>query len=184
MNRWLETWDKSRVSESGGRGQVGIVRTHGFSSWLIRLITRSHVNHMVNDTGTELISAEYPHVRTRPYGYFTNIVWSQFDYTDDQKEKIVTFAEDQVGKPYGWADDLAIGIGLITRQRTPRWLARWLATDGEWICSSLADASLRHAGIHIFNDDRPVGATFPGSFEAFFRDARWLPKRIFFSKRV
>ena len=138
---------------------------------------------MVIDTGTELISAEYPVVRTRPYGHFTNIIWSQFDETESQKTKIATFATNQLDKPYGWADDIAIGVGLLTRQHTPKWLMRWLSNNGEWICSSLSDASLRHAGIHLWDDERPVGAVYPGSFENWYADAGWLPRRILFSKR-
>jgi len=139
---------------------------------------------MVLDTGTELISAEYPVVRTRPYGHFTNIIWSQFQFDPDQPTKIVDFATAQLGKPYGWMDDLAIGVGLLTRQHTPRWLLRWLANNGEWICSSLSDAALRHAGIHLWDDNRPVGSVFPGSFENWFRDAGWLPRRILFSRKT
>ena len=180
----LSTWNAPRVADSGGRGQIGIVRTHGFSSWLIRFVTRTPVNHVVIDTGTEVISAEEPVVRTREYGYFDNIVWSQFDLSNAQRDKSAGFAESQVGKPYALADDIAIGVALITREHTPRWLERRLASDGEWQCASLGDASLRHAGVHVFNDDRPMGSVFPGSFWHFFRDAGWLPKRILFSRKV
>ena len=125
-----------------------------------------------------------PVVRTREYGYFDNIVWSQFDLSNAQRDKSAGFAESQVGKPYALADDIAIGVALITREHTPRWLERRLASDGEWQCASLGDASLRHAGVHVFNDDRPMGSVFPGSFWHFFRDAGWLPKRILFSRKV
>lgn len=179
MGDW-KTWGRP----TGNVGQIGILRTHGFSSWLIRTITRSHVNHVVIDVGDGLISAEYPHVRKRDYQHFNNEVWSQFVYTDAQRAKVVEFANAQLGKPYGWADDLAIGVGLITRQHTPNWLMRWLSNNGEWICSSLADACLRNAGIHLWDDDRPVGAVYPGSFELWWRDAGWLPVKILFSRRV
>lgn len=183
MTHWLDTWNTPHVGDRGGEGQVGLVRTHGFSSWVIRLFTRSRVNHMVYDTGTELISAEYPVVRTRPYGHFTNIVWSQFPLSHAEVGKETPFAYAQVGKAYGWMDDLAIGIGILLHDRTPKWIMRWLSNNGEWICSALCDAILRHAGIHVFDDDRPTGSVFPGSFERFFADSGWLPKRIYFSKR-
>jgi hypothetical protein len=176
-------WHKGWIKPAHNKGQVGIIRTHGLSSWVIRMFTRSHVNHMVIDVGDGLVSAEYPHVIKRDYGHFTNIIWSRFEYTPAQITKITDFANTQLGKNYGWADDIAIGIGLLTRQHTPHWLMRWLSNNGEWICSSLADASLRHAGIHLWDDDRPVGAVYPGSFENWFRDAGWLPKRILFSRR-
>ena len=172
------------VNISGGKGQIGIVRTHGFSSWLIRLITRAKVNHCIIDTGTDLISAEYPVVRRRPYGHFTNIIWSQFDLTTKTSNKIIDFATNQIGKPYGVTDDIAIGVGIIFHDHTPGTIMRHLSSDGQWICSELADASLRHGGIHIWNDNRPTGAVFPGSFENFYRDAGWLPKHILFSKRT
>lgn len=184
MRGWLDTWQKPRVGESGGKGQVCIVRTHGFSSWVIRLFTGAPVNHMAIDTGTEFVSAEYPFVRTRPYGYFTNCVWSQFIYDDAQPDKIVEFAVAQLGKPYGTLDDIAIGVGILTKEHTPRWLARWLANNGEWICSSLADASLRAGGVHVRNDGVPLGAITPAFFWKFFADAGWLPRRIRFSKRI
>lgn len=184
MTNWIDTWDTPHVGDSGGRGQVAILRTYGFTSRLIRGITRAPVNHMIIDTGTEIIDAEFPRVRTRPYGYFTNAIWSQFDLTEAQKDKVVEFAKAQIDKPYGTLDDIAIGVGILTKEHTPGWLAKWLANNGEWICSSLADACLRHAGVHIWDDDRPVGAVPPSAFWRFFDDAKWLPKRIPFSRKV
>lgn len=184
MRGWRNSWNRPHVANSGGRGQIGLVRTHGLSSWLIRVVTRSKVNHTVTDTGTCLISAEYPHVRTRPYGHFTNIIWSQFAFQNNQADKIVEFAEAQIGKPYGTLDDIAIGVALITRDHTPHRLMRWLSNNGEWICSALCDAALRHAGIHIFTDGRPVGTVFPGSYTSFYNDAGWMPKHVLFSKRT
>jgi hypothetical protein len=108
MGDW-KTWGRP----TGNVGQIGILRTHGFSSWLIRTITRSHTNHVVIDVGDGLVSAEYPHVIKRDYQHFSNEVWSQFEYTDGQRAKIVEFANTQLGKPYGWADDLGTAAGLV-----------------------------------------------------------------------
>jgi len=179
MGDWYRGWGRPVRNV----GQVGLLRTHGFSSWLIRTFTRARTNHVVIDVGDGLISAEYPYVIKRPYDYFSNIIWSRFDLTIPQQQKIASFANEQLGKRYNWADFLAIGVGILTRQHTPRWLMHWLSSNGEWICSSLSDAALRHGGIHLFDDERPVGAVVPASFERWFADAGWLPVKIRFSKR-
>ena len=54
-------------------------------------------------------------------------------------------------------------------------LAAMLADPDSYQCAQLADAALQHAGVHVFRDDRPYGAVYPGSFVPVFQAFGWLP---------
>lgn len=156
-------------------GQIGLVRTTGLMSWLIRVVTRSHWNHVVIAVSeTECVGAEPHGAKLRPVTYFDDVVWSEFPLTAKQQQKITAWTRGKIGAAYGYFDDLAIGIGLLTRTHTPRWIEHWLSSNNQWECAALADAALQHGGVHVFRDDRPYGAVFPGSFVHVFEDYGWL----------
>lgn len=161
----------------GELAQIGLVRTTGFSSWLIRLVTHSHWNHVIlRVTPHYVVSAETSGVATLPVTHFTDVTWSAFPLTDRQQAKIIAFALQQVGKPYGVLTYLWVGIGLLTKAHTPRWLEKKLSDQTSWTCSQLADSSYHAAGWYFFDDDRPASAVYPGSFVPFYVDAGWLPE--------
>lgn len=57
--------------------------------------------------------------------------------------KVVTFAQSQVGKKYGWVSILSIAIRILT----PRWLPLpSVRANRTWICSALAAESARFSG--------------------------------------
>lgn len=57
-------------------------------------------------------------------------------------DKVVLFASEQVGAPYGLLSDICIAVDILT----PVWF--WaVRRNGTWICSALAAESLRYAGM-------------------------------------
>ena len=104
-------------------GQIGLCYTTGFWGRVIRAVTKSHYNHtVIAISDTECIGAEPGGVRVRPITAFPDIVWSQFPLTLPEQVKIVTFAKTELSVRYNYADDLFIGIALLSREHTPRWI--------------------------------------------------------------
>lgn len=156
-------------------GQLGLVRTTGFSSWLIRLVTRSSWNHVIIRVTRHLvISAETDGVALLPDTWFKNVVWSQFPLTAREQRQIVNFALNQHDKPYGRLTFVWIGISKLTRWATPAWLEQRIGDQHTWICSQIADAAYQAAGIHLFRDDRPAGAVTPGDIAKVLHDFGWV----------
>ena len=157
-------------------GQIGLCYTTGFWGALIRAVTRSRFNHtIIGISETECVEASPWGVRVAPISNYPDAVWSQFPLTLLQQVKVVTFARSQVGVRYNYLDDIFIGIALLTREHTPRWIERVLSDPDSWQCAQLADAALQHAGVHVFRDNRPYGAVYPGSFIPVWEAFGWLP---------
>ena len=156
-------------------GQIGLCWTTGFWGRVIRKVTKSHYNHtVIRISETECIGAEPGGVRVRDITEFPEVVWSQFPLTRTEQNRIVTFAKTQLGVRYNYADDLFIGIALLSREHTPDWISRVLSDPDSWQCAQLADAALQRAGVHVFTDNRPYGAVYPGSFVPVFQAFGWL----------
>jgi len=162
-------------------GQIGLVSQSGFVPWLIRAVTGSGVNHVI--IGLEINEVVSPDgdtgVAIVPADDFPDAIWSQFELTAGQKQKITSFALSQQGKPYSYADFIVVGIAaLLKRWRltVPNWVYKRLASTDQWICSSLADAALEHAGINLF-PGMPYAACIPGSFVPIWEDAGWMTEQ-------
>lgn len=168
-------------------GQILLVRTEGFWPWVIRTVTNSEYNHSLNAIspthGIEAAGApnlwawlthKTPGVRIVPLTLYPDAVYSQFDLSPQQQAAITGWLREQLHKPYAYWDDITIGLGLILKTRTPRWLQRELSDGDQWQCAALTDAALQQAGIHMFKDHRPTGAVYPGSIEKYYRAQGWL----------
>lgn len=159
-----------------GLGQLGLVRTKGFSSWLIRTVTRSTINHTITYIGNgEVISCETTGVTVLPVGAFPNAVWSHFPLELGQILDILNFSHAQLGKPYDKLMFVWCGVARLLKVRnTPAWILRRLASQRAWICSQLCDSAFQAAGIHLFEDHRAQGAVVPGDFEPIWKANGWL----------
>lgn len=164
-----------------GLAQIGLVRTKGFSSWLIRVVTRSPFNHTVLvSADNEVISAETTGVKRLELRmfeppYVQEVSWSNFDLDMWEITRAINFAEHQLGKPYGVLTFLWCGaVRLFGVKHTPRWILRRLRSQRSWICSQLTDSAYKAAGIHLFTDHRAEGAVVPGDYTPIFQDHGWL----------
>lgn len=158
-------------------GQIALVRTHTLLGWLIRAVTRHDYDHVL--VGTQwgfVVSPENEGVLLRHITHWApeDVVWSHFVETEMQHWQVADFAEGCVDLPYNWAADVWITVGLLFRLSTPNWVMKKLDNGKRWQCAQLADASLRAGGVTVFEDDRPPGAVFPGSFVHIFQRRGWL----------
>lgn len=161
-------------------GQIGLIpHAHTPFQWLIELVTRSPVHHVVVAVDDEtVVSAEMPRVRYRPVTHFPDVIWSDFPLEQWQWWQIAGFMQRQVGKPYALGDDILIGIALLTRTHTPAWIERRLNDQRRWQCAELADAAYQSAGIHLLHDNRPPSAVYPGSFIPIWKLHGWWPATL------
>lgn len=157
-------------------GQIAIVSTSGWVGRLVQRATGSAYNHsVVAISNTHCVSAEPGGAVIRPISYYRSdgVVWSRFDLTRDQRDRVSTWAFEHVGVEYDYAGFVAIGATKLLGPFAPRWLLRYVATHDRLICSYLCDLALQAADIHLFRDHRPEGAVTPGSFGKVFVARGW-----------
>lgn len=162
-------------------GQVGLIPgASGWVTYLICRITGSHCGHTILITGpNECVSADPDGVHVRPLTDFGNYVPTKFPMTDDQRAQIVAYAKAQAGKPYSFADDALIGLERIFGFRFPNWVRARFASDHQFQCAQLCDASLKAGGVEAFDDGRMTGDVFPGSFEELCIERGWYTAAFF-----
>lgn len=144
-------------------GQFGVVRTKGFVQAMIRLFTRSQVNHafLVLDGG-KVIEAQTAGAIINPLSKYDGheVVYSRITLTADQVADVITAACSLRGTPYNFLDIVAIGLGCLGID-WPSVADRAQRAD-RLICSQLVDRAYRLAGIHLYDDGRPDGGVTPG----------------------
>lgn len=158
--------------------QIGLVRSSGPLGWLIRVITRSPVNHVIVALdNTWCIGAEQQGAAIHSIGHFPNAVWSDYALTGKQRAGIVQWCESHEGTPYNWLDDAAIGIALLLHERTPAFIQRRLSSIRTLQCAQLADAAYSLGGdVQLFDDGRLPGEIYPGSYIPAFKNHGWYGK--------
>lgn len=156
-------------------GQFGVVKTKGFIPWLIRLGTRSQVNHayiyVSDDFIVEAEGTGAVHSRASKYGGSLAPV-SQFDFTAEERRAIADAAERLVGRPYGYLD--IVGLSLLSLGIRWAWLLNRAQSSRTLICSQLVDRAYRNAGIHLYDDGRPDGEVTPGDLLLLLADRSTL----------
>lgn len=99
-----------------------------------------------------------------------DILYTEFDWTVEQKILLLKQARHEIGKPYDYFDDFVIGMYDLTRPATGSWFWKMveeeLEHDGAWECAALADflvtKALKLMNEQFFNDGRPSHAVSPG----------------------
>lgn len=155
-------------------GQIGVVpHAHTPAEWLIEAVTRSTVHHaIIAISETECVSCEPGGALVRPISRFPDAYWSHFDLTSKQRKNIVFWAKFNIGAKYGWFADLAIGVALIWKLRTPKWVARWLDNGRRFECAQYCDAAYAYGGVHLFKGVVP-SAVYPGMFIPIWEEHGW-----------
>lgn len=149
-------------------GQFGVVRTKGFFPWLIRLMTRSQVNHAyIYISENHIIEAEtYGAVTSQRSKYDGHVTAeSNFWLIPGEAADISREAQRLLGRPYGFLDIFAIALMLCGFRWG--WLIRKVETGRTLICSQLVDRAYTNAGCHLYTDGRPDGMVTPGDLLMF-----------------
>jgi uncharacterized protein YycO len=152
-------------------GDYFVVRTNGLAAWLIRLGTRSPVNHAGVFVGDGAIIEAQPGGAVRsPVTDYPNAIWSDLPLTDSDRASIAHWATAQVGVPYGWPDIAALTLACFGIK--PRFVAKRIERMDRLICSQLCDKAYLLAGVHLFDDGRLTGEVTPGALLHLIVDSR------------
>lgn len=153
-------------------GQFGVVRTKGFYGEMIRLGTRSQVNHafiVVDDDGT-IVEAEGGGVQVSHLTKYPvmDTTFSKFPFRPEVGKNIAHNALALVGTEYNWID-----IGVLTLMSFglhQKWMVERARNTQQLFCSQLVDLAYRQSGINLF-PNKPTGFVVPG--DLFWYAAHW-----------
>lgn len=147
-------------------GGFGVVRDKSVIAPLIRLATRSQVNHafvvLYQDQGDWRIMESRFH--GAQLGWLSeykdcDVVFSR-PLDRDTGLHVATEAIKLQGTPYNFLD-IAV-LGLMSAGIKWKWLSRIAEKNNRAICSQLVDLANYNAKVHLYTDDRPMGKVVPG----------------------
>jgi hypothetical protein len=156
-------------------GDFAVVATPGLMAMLIRLATRSKVNHAF------LLVAPGRIIEANPGGAAESDlanydgmyqVRSAMDLSPTMRAAIVDAAQGHLGDPYSWLDDAAIGLTDLFRWHVPAWVRARLARSDRLQCAQLVDQCYLEAGIHLWDDGRPPGMVAPSDLLLLIQGAK------------
>lgn len=160
-------------------GQIGLrLDGQSFIAKSIEFVTQSRAHHVVIAINeTHVVSAEPGGAVIRPMTDYPWIVWSQFDYTDEQRQHMAVLAASMNRQEYNYLGFALIGYELVTKTRVPDFVARAFSYQDRMFCSQMADFCLRKAGIDLFRSQ--WGMVSPGDFLRYFNQMGWFePDKI------
>lgn len=136
-------------------GNYGVIKTHGFFGWLIRLGTFSRWNHAVIYIGNgEVVSADPSGVKIDPVTNWNNIAWNQHEELDDnQRMMIVNAAREAVGHSYSFITIADIAFRILGLKILSETILDKLARHNGYICSELVAECYRKGGLVIAKQD-------------------------------
>ena len=155
-------------------GQIGLrLDGDGFMSRGIEFVTKSRAHHVVIAINeTHVISAQPGGAVIRPMTDYPSLVWSQFDYTDEQSQHMAALGASMNRQEYNYLGFALIGFELITKVRVPDAVARAFSYQDRMFCSQMADFCLRKAGFALFPSK--WGMVSPGDFLNYFQSVGWM----------
>lgn len=131
-------------------GCYGVVKTHGFVPFIIRLLTRSKFDHafvVINAAG-DIVEAEPEAARVGNIGAYAGLpilVNSGEPMTNAQRDAVIAAACGYIGTPYAFLDIIRLALASLGI----RW--RWLTTEADvenaMVCSTLVAAAGLKAGL-------------------------------------
>lgn len=155
-------------------GQIGICR-YG-TTWIARAIewaTWSHTHHVVVAVNaTDCISAEPGGVIIRTNAAYTNITWSQFTLTSEQRAAITAAGRASLKLPYNYLVYAPLVVARVTHIPVPQFIAAWLGRRRNVNCSQLTDDIYHAAGVQLFTKSSDI--VTPGDFERLFQHEGFL----------
>lgn len=147
------------MSAPGTTVRYGVTRTGGWAGWVIRVATRSTVNHaFVADQNGVIIEAQPGGMRRGLVVSYPGAILS--DPIDGQQaDTIWNWSVAHLGVGYGWLDIVAIALA-VAHVPTPKWAVKRLASTKTLICSQAVAMAYAAGGIHL--GDKLPAATTPG----------------------
>lgn len=129
-------------------GQFGVIATRDPGGWLIRLGTRSSVNHACLSLGGDMIAeAVTPKVRVRQLGPDERWQWSDVSLTGTQRQAITNYGRDAEGWRYGWLDVLCCFLAVVGLRIRP--VLNRIHDPKTTDCSHLVTGAYKAAGIDL-----------------------------------
>jgi hypothetical protein len=145
-------------------GQFAVVATPGLMARLIRIVTRSKVNHaFLLVAPGRIIEAEPGGAAESDMANYDGmpIWWSAIALSDAQRADIVKAAQGHIGDGYSWVDDACIALTDIFGWHVPSAVRKRLANPHRLECAQLVDIAYAQAGIQLFDDGRLPGDVAP-----------------------
>jgi uncharacterized protein YycO len=141
-------------------GRVG--RLVRIGQWLNKDGYTDYEHAFVVVENNMLVEAEPGGARVRPLSEYdgTNVTYSEWLLSDDQRAEIVGCALGLVGTPYSVLDYLS--LALVRLHVRPEWVAKYVASTKHMICSQLVDFCYSDADVQLFDDHRLPGDVTPG----------------------
>ena len=147
------------------QGDIGTVKTTGFTARLIQVGTLSRWNHSFVYIGNGLIIEAAPGgVRINTLDQYSNIVWNRHQVWIDEavsRKAIVEGAFKALHKPYNWVNILTIFFRIINLKILANTkLMKNLAKKDGYICSELCEELYANAKNPLVGKE--PGETTPG----------------------
>ena len=145
-------------------GTIGLVATRTFAGLLIRLGTRSKIDHayIVMSDGVTVFEARPSGAGHAAMSKYPGATFrDDIPLTNEQRFKILASTEPLLGTPYSWLDIAALTVYVFIGRRLPRFVQRRIENTKTLICSQLCDLVYADAGVHLFDDGRSPGEVTP-----------------------
>lgn len=167
-------------------GMAFVLRSGGTLGWLIRLLTRSRVNHAGICLGTRMTveaqAAGAVSKTEQPSG--TKVIYGTVLYhrieavAPGRSKQVAEAASHLLGAKYNYLDLLALAYASLKKDPTeppdkPNWWQRIVMDDHRLICSQLVDLAYNRAGVHLFTDGRLPGQVTPGDLQEALDNSEW-----------
>ncbi len=148
-------------------GDWGVLRTKGIIGRVIRLVTRSAVNHAIRYIGDDQIVEAKPRHGTviSPVTDYTGVIWStgKIEYDDNTRYRLVhlSIAMAEADTDYSFRGVVLLGLAQYGVKNS--WLQkRLLKQENRMFCSQEIDFVDELCDSHLFNDGRFNGDVTPG----------------------
>ena len=138
-------------------GDFGVTATSGFVARMIRIVTRSAVNHAFVYVGDGLVIEAQMRagMSFKSAIRYPGATWSALPLTDVERAAIVAWSRRHLRVRYNFLDILALFLTLELGWVAPRWARRMVANPNRLICSEAVDLAYQAAGVQLINDGRP-----------------------------
>lgn len=128
-------------------GQVGcVVDSRGWMGRAIERVTGSRAHHcIIALSETHCLSAQPGGAKRRPIADYEFVVWTSYNFNEDEAHYIAGVAEYSQGTRYDYLSFIALGFHFLTGLKIPDRAAEWLDNRGETTCSGLATKIMLNA---------------------------------------